>query len=243
MKSLTRLEEFATRMLEGVFKRLPGYQLEPVEIARHLGRAMEDKQAIAAEKVWVPNEYRVYLHPETLEAFADFQDELEAELAAYLEREAERQGFSFIGRPHVHLQPDETLQRRDLRVVTSISGTPPDIDHQATQALPVETLHAAVRELGQGYRLILGQRAIPLTSVPVSLGRGLDNDIIVEDPTVSRRHAQIVYRHGHLVLRDLNSRYGTFVNGRRVAEECILRPGDVISLGKAALKLERSEAS
>ncbi len=242
MKGIARLEALAARMLEGAFRRLPGYRLEPVQIARRLVRAMEDGRTIAAEKVWVPNEYHVYLHPDTLAAFAGFQDELQAELAAYVEQEAERQGFSFIGRPHVSLEPDETLTRRSLRVTARMSGAPSEIAPQDTQALPVEALQAAAQTFEASYRLLLGGRVIPLDATPVSLGRSLDNDVILEDPTVSRRHAQITYRHGRLVLRDLNSRYGTFVNGRRVVEECILRPGDVITLGNVTLKLERGEA-
>ena len=239
MRSIRRLEELAARMLEGAFSRLPGYRLEPVHIARHLVRAMEDGQTITAEKVWVPNEYRVRLHPDTLANFADFQQELEAELAAYIEQEAERQGFCFIGRPHVYLEPDPALSRRRLRVTVSTSGMPSDAVSQDTQALPAERLQAAVRALAEPYHLVLGERVIPLHTTPVSLGRSLDNDVIVEDPSVSRRHAQIIYRHGRLVLRDLNSHYGTFVNGHRVVEECILRPGDVIALGNVTLKLER----
>lgn len=243
MKGITWLEGFAVRVLEGAFRRLPGYRLEPVQIARHLVRAMEDGQAIAAETVWVPNEYHVYLHPDTLATFADYRDALEADLAAYVEQEAERQGFSFIGRPHVHLEPDETLSRRGLRVTASMSGASVDTVPQDTQALPVETLRTAARAFEEPYHLVVGERIIPLTSTPISLGRSLDNDVIIEAPTVSRRHAQIAHRHGRLVLRDLNSRYGTFVNGHRVLEECILRPGDVIALGDVTLRLERGEGA
>ena len=68
----------------------------------------------------------------------------------------------------------------------------------------------------------------------MNLGRQLDNDIVVEDPTVSRRHAQLQWRHGHYVIFDFGSRAGTLVNGQRVAE-CVLRAGDVMTLGNVSI--------
>lgn len=241
MKGLTRFEEFAARLIEGAFKQLPGRRLEPVEIARRLARAMEDEQTIVAGKVWVPNEYQVHLHPDTLASFADFENALEIELAMYLEEEAEQHGFSFVGRPHVHLIPDAELRPGSLRISAAMAGGPPSAeDLQSTQKLHLEDLPLATQQPQLRYKLLLDERAIPLTSVPVSLGRSLENDIILEDPSVSRRHAQIIHRYGRLLLRDLNSRYGTFVNGRRI-EECVLRPGDVIGLGEVTLRLEQME--
>jgi pSer/pThr/pTyr-binding forkhead associated (FHA) protein len=64
----------------------------------------------------------------------------------------------------------------------------------------------------------------------VSIGRRFDNHIILDDSRVSRAHAQLRLRFGHYVVYDLSSTGGTFVNDKRV-EECVLRPGDVISLG------------
>ena len=64
----------------------------------------------------------------------------------------------------------------------------------------------------------------------INLGRRLDNHIIIDDPRVSRNHAQLRLRFGHYVVYNLGSTGGTFVNGQRI-EECVLRPGDVISLG------------
>jgi pSer/pThr/pTyr-binding forkhead associated (FHA) protein len=53
---------------------------------------------------------------------------------------------------------------------------------------------------------------------------------VIDDARVSRSHAQLRLRFGHYVVYDLGSSGGTFVNGQRI-EECVLRPGDVISLG------------
>ena len=62
----------------------------------------------------------------------------------------------------------------------------------------------------------------------VSIGRALDNDIIIEDPRVSRHHAQLRRRYGRYVLYDLGSFRGTQINGYPI-EECVLHSGDVIT--------------
>jgi pSer/pThr/pTyr-binding forkhead associated (FHA) protein len=77
--------------------------------------------------------------------------------------------------------------------------------------------------------ILEGRRHIPLTSASVSLGRHLDNDIIVDDSRVSRQHAQLRRRYGRYVIYDLGSTGGTSVNGYPV-QECVLEAGDVISL-------------
>jgi len=79
------------------------------------------------------------------------------------------------------------------------------------------------------YLVVDGKRVVPLEKTFITLGRRADNDIIVDDPRVSRRHAQIRCRYGHHIVFDLGSRGGTLVNGERISE-CALTPGDVISL-------------
>ena len=65
----------------------------------------------------------------------------------------------------------------------------------------------------------------------VTIGRGLDNDIVFHnDDRVSRHHARIEFKYGQFLLFDLNSTNGTLVNGRPVTQ-IVLTPGDHISLG------------
>jgi len=83
--------------------------------------------------------------------------------------------------------------------------------------------------------------ALPMGQTVV--GRGQDADLILEESSVSRRHALFTLSGGQLVMRDLGSANGSLVNGQRV-QEAQLRPGDVISLGQARLTLvEVLEAS
>jgi pSer/pThr/pTyr-binding forkhead associated (FHA) protein len=74
------------------------------------------------------------------------------------------------------------------------------------------------------------EREIMLENLPVMVGRGPDAGIRLADPWVSRRHCEIDEINGTLVVRDLGSRHGTFVNGHRVTEWFLL-PGSTLTLG------------
>ena len=83
---------------------------------------------------------------------------------------------------------------------------------------------------------------IPLDQEPFVIGRG-ESELgrLGDDPELSRRHASISERDGDLTIEDLGSRNGTFVNGRRIAETAVLRPGDEVELGGTKLTVERAQ--
>ena len=82
---------------------------------------------------------------------------------------------------------------------------------------------------------------LPLGKREIRIGRGVQNDVVVGDPKVSRIHCRITREGDSLVLMDLGSANGTFVNGRRVTRH-ILRPGDVIRIGDVELILQQMAA-
>ena len=69
------------------------------------------------------------------------------------------------------------------------------------------------------------------------LGRSRGCDVVLSSEAVSRRHAQLFFRDGNWVIRDLGSTNGTRVNGVRVGR-CRLRPGDRVALGDALLRID-----
>ena len=77
-----------------------------------------------------------------------------------------------------------------------------------------------------------GTRVVPLNQTVVNIGRRIENTIVVDDPRVSRTHAQLRAINGRYIIFDLNSMGGTFVNGKKV-NQSILYSGDVISLAGA----------
>jgi adenylate cyclase len=78
--------------------------------------------------------------------------------------------------------------------------------------------------------------ALPETA-SVVVGRAPTSDFPIIDPTISRRHAQILRQEDRILLRDLGSSNGTYVNGVRV-ESAELKPGDLVTFGKVMFRLE-----
>ncbi len=84
------------------------------------------------------------------------------------------------------------------------------------------------------FLIIEGVKVFPLKVSVVNIGRRLDNQLVIDDPRVSRNHVQLRSLKGRFVLFDLNSTGGTFVNGQRT-NQSVLYPGDVISLAGVAI--------
>ena len=73
-------------------------------------------------------------------------------------------------------------------------------------------------------------RKLGLNGSPLVLGRSVDADVTIEDRWVSRRHCELTEKDGMLLVQDLDSTHGTFVNGKPVSEAC-LRPEDILTIG------------
>jgi pSer/pThr/pTyr-binding forkhead associated (FHA) protein len=80
---------------------------------------------------------------------------------------------------------------------------------------------------------------VSLDGAPIRIGRAPDNDLVLADDRISRHHARIQGRGGVLVLTDLDSTNGSFVNGRR-AQEVVLGDGDRLQFGRTVLSVERA---
>jgi hypothetical protein len=84
------------------------------------------------------------------------------------------------------------------------------------------------------FLIVDGVRVFPLEAAVVNIGRREDNQLVVDDPRVSRLHAQLRIAHGQFVIFDLDSTGGTFINGLRIRQQ-VLKAGDVISLAGVPL--------
>jgi len=84
------------------------------------------------------------------------------------------------------------------------------------------------------FLILEGVKIHPLKESVINVGRRLENHVVIDDPRISRTHAQLRVIRGHFVLFDLDSTGGTFVNGQRT-RQTVLYPGDVISLAGVTL--------
>ena len=90
-------------------------------------------------------------------------------------------------------------------------------------------------EYTQNAYLIVNSEVFPIRNQLTNMGRKLDNHIVLNDPRVSRNHAQIRVMESQFILLDLNSTGGTMVNGKKVSKS-VLYSGDSISLQGSAAK-------
>jgi FHA domain len=81
-------------------------------------------------------------------------------------------------------------------------------------------------------------RAEPVGAAGAVLGRSRDNDVVIDDPNVSRHHAEVRPSGGSWIVNDLGSTNGIKVNGRRVDGPQSLKRGDVIELGTSRVTFE-----
>jgi pSer/pThr/pTyr-binding forkhead associated (FHA) protein len=126
--------------------------------------------------------------------------------------------------------PSFSVGQANIDVAHSRKGYEPTKGHRV---YPNNKVFTALK-LQDAFLIVEGKRHISLNRPLLRIGRHIDNDIVIEDPAVSRRHAQIRFRYDRFIIQDLGSQAGIRVNGKQVTEH-VLRDGDVITLSGAAL--------
>ena len=101
-----------------------------------------------------------------------------------------------------------------------------------------EPLEQRARVRSQTALLLVDGRRMVVGPAGATIGRSRQCDIVIDDPNVSRQHAEVRPRGGSWVINDLGSTNGSSVNGRRVQEAEVLRPGDEIEIGTSAIRFE-----
>jgi hypothetical protein len=237
LNPISHFEQWAERLVEGAFGRWFAGQLHPLEVALQLARALEDGQVLnlRGERL-APTVYWVYLNPADYEALRLAQPTLPEDLTRSVVELAAQAQLILSQPPIVEVHSADSIPRRQVSVAARY--VPPETS--AGHTVDMEASSAALRtELERSpdaapFLILEGRRTVPLARPLVTLGRSLDNDVIVNDSRVSRHHAQLRRRAGRYVIYDLGSLGGTFVNQDRVSE-CLLQPGDVISLAGAQI--------
>jgi hypothetical protein len=258
MHSLLRLERYLESLLEGGFLRLFHSRLQPADLAKRLVRAMEEQQTLSVGRTLVPNEYVLRLSPDDAQACEPIRHTLERELAAYLQGRAARHGWEFVAPPRVTIEHDQTLQPGTVEVQARLIehedtagqagavAQAPEPDVAPTRPLPVAPLaggaaDAPARVAGASLTLVLSgpDESHRLALAPgraLYVGRGLENDVILAHPSVSRRHARLVRAGQAILVEDLGSANGTRHNGRAVSQ-ARLRAGDEVAFGAVVLRV------
>ena len=249
MSVLKTLESKLAGLVEGTFSRAFRSEVRPVEIARKLAREMDEHKVQSLSRVYAPNEYAVWLSAADRKQFEGYEDELKRELAGYLLEHARREKVSLATRPKIEFRTDEQLrlgefgiQARLVKPPERAEEPPSQGDHGHTMVYTVsERLAEPLREPDPrrgSARLRVDGRTELLGSGGAVLGRSREADVVVDDPNVSRRHAEVRPSGGSWIVRDLGSTNGVKVNGRRIQGPQSLRAGDTIELGTARVTFE-----
>ncbi len=253
MTVLRAIEQKIEGLFEGLFGRAFRTNVQPVELARKLVKEMDDHRTVSVSRIYVPNEYSVYLSPADREQFAGYESSLTVELQEYLAEHARREGYVLLTSPTVLIATDDDLAVGEFGIATRMaqrvpkSGEPepsPQLEPGATMVyrprtpLPPEGPPADVALAQEIVTLTMDGIRREVDKRRIVLGRSKDCDIQLADPNVSRRHAEVRQEGSAYWLIDLDSTNGSQVNGHRTAR-AKLESGDVLTLGSTELVFER----
>jgi hypothetical protein len=257
VRPLQRFERRLEGIVSGVFARAFKGDVEPIELAAALKREIDNTARILSrDRRLVPNHFTIELGPGDFERLNAYGRTLNHELANELRDHADIQRYTFSGPIEIELTQQDDLPTGKFRVVSATAGNQRPQPRQPAPSLPDEgatVLQSAppppgpppVRRGHPQVMLEVNGRRRPINPPGVVLGRGTDADIQINDPGVSRRHAEIrLMPEGpggvRVVLVDLGSTNGTLVNGRRAAE-AELTDGSTVRIGNTTMTLRLAD--
>jgi hypothetical protein len=232
--NLQRLEAQLRTLVESrLIRVLPGQKPEELVVQRLIDAMQANTQTDRSGRRLAPNVYTLLVQPGSLQRWNE--PRVVKAVLEILTAAGQDSGFHFDGIPAITFAEDTRTSPGELHVVASHK-----IETVArTQEVDTDTARerrsvpaAAVPE--NSFLIVEGVKEFPLKQPVINIGRRLDNNLVVDDPRVSRHHAQLRAIKGRFVLFDLNSSGGTFINGQRTSQS-ILYPGDVISLAGVSL--------
>jgi len=248
---LRAIEQKIEGLFEGVFVRAFRTNVQPVELARKLAKEMDDHRTVSVSRVYVPNEYTVYLSAADHEQFTGYQSSLVGELEEYLVEHAKRENYAVLTPPRVLLEVDDDLEVGEFGIATrmvqprqSAKRVAEEPEGQAEpgatmiykpRTAPVPDEDAPPPEVDREVAsLAWDGQTMRIEKRRVLLGRSRECDIQVEDPNVSRRHAELRQEGSSFWIVDLDSTNGIEVNGQRV-KRAKLSSGDSFTVGSTEI--------
>ncbi len=231
-----KLEQLESRLQALIEVRLvsalPGFKIEDL-VVQKLATAMKNNLVEDADGNKIaPNIFTLVLSPKSVERWQ--QPKLLDAMINSLKIVGEEAGLTFSAAPTISIMQNSQQQENVVDVVAS---------HQLeaaadTRGMPSakETSESATKDAfpQNAFLIVDGVKVFPLLESVINIGRRLDNQLVIDDPRISRNHAQLRAIKERYVIFDLNSTGGTFVNGQRTSQS-VLYPGDVISLAGVPL--------
>jgi pSer/pThr/pTyr-binding forkhead associated (FHA) protein len=223
---LSDLEKRLQNLIEvHLVRYLPGTALQDriaqrMAEALRIQRAQISTQELDESRQIIPNQFQLVVNPATVAQWQKDPRLLEG-LTKVFGLVANEIGLQFSNPPTLTLLPDPqmSINSIDVRISKGESIAETQILRESGEEAPIRS----------AFLIVGGTKVFTLEKAVTNIGRRLDNHLVVDDPRVSRYHAQIRYVRGRFIIFDLNSTGGTYVNGQRNTQS-VLYPGDVISL-------------
>lgn len=255
MGFLERLENLIQGAVEGSASSVLRQKLKPVEIENQLERSMRDNTQPSRGGRIAPNNFRVWVHPETFRETIAGVEGYNPHCEMVLNQFASQQGYTLLhSRISVVFDTDAELGRREVRVDAGFDA-PPQSAHMRSQTPPADVYTRTQvmqpsqpdtqAEISQwSLQVVRGQDAHKRYTIPMgetTIGRSRDCDIVLRDErnAVSREHAVFINRGHELRLRDNDSTNGTRVNGNYIPHNVETRiiDGSEIIFGECVVRI------
>jgi len=204
------LEKLFDRTLSRPFKST----LQPIEIAARIVREIDLTRRLSAQGPVSPNSIKLWLSARDAERFDGFQRALVAELEETVRQHALNEGYGFVGPVSVEVFIDDDVKAGDVLVKTAFTGGTSEPRLLASDG-----------------------RSFTIGTEPLIIGRSPTVGVVINDPNVSRQHAEVWRTDQGVAIRDLGSTNGTFVNGHRI-EAVSLSPRDDVTIGPLRFRIE-----
>jgi hypothetical protein len=214
---LQQFEGRLERLVEGTLAKPFRTNLQPVEIGRRLTREMDLHRRVGNRGLIAPNSFSVTLAKPDVERFSNFLDALVRELAEAAREHARNEQYTFVGPIDVQILEGSRLRAGRFSVDAEVIEGPDGM-------VPAELV-------------LPGGGRVHIETEPVVIGRMPECAVVLSDPNVSRRHAEVVRVNDAFVVRDLGSTNGTKLNGAPIREG-YLTTGDNITVGSTTLVFE-----
>lgn len=247
------IEQRLEGLVEGFFTKVFRSGLQPVEVGRRILREMAGGKTVSVNRVYAPNEFRVWMSSDDYAKFSQMEAGLQREFSELVIEQAKVNRWNLMGVPRISFHEEESMGRGEQRVEASLTADPDAPsrvytrepvagEESSTRAVPSDTADR-LGLAASGARLVViddsGEESetISITKDPVVIGRMSTNDVVLSDPNVSRRHAELRRASGRWLLVDLGSTNGTTVNGK-LAREHELSHGDRLMFGSTKIRFE-----
>jgi hypothetical protein len=214
---LQQFEDRLERLVEGTLAKPFRSNLQPVEIGRRLTREMDLHRRVGVRGLIAPNSFSVTLAKADVDRFSNFLDALVRELAEAAREHARNEQYTFVGPIDVQILEGPRLRAGRFSVAAEVIEGPDGL-------APAELV-------------LPGGGRIHIEAAPIIIGRMPECGVVLSDPNVSRRHAEVLRVNEAFMVRDLGSTNGTKVNGAPVREQ-YLQSGDNITVGSTTIVFE-----